>query len=186
MGFKAQWQTLEFDCANCGKHTDLEKYQDSRDGIVMLMRQHQICYSCAFWMNFKDHLGNYEVVGGKAYDFGDQVFVVKAHHLAIKLRYIWHFDRTVEKLENCRCIGTVPGHIGIQDTGRFISKQMYKKLSKTKDHLCRAKGCYDRYHCYWYNAEVMEKDGAWNVIPKTHKIGDERCEGFINKDSMFL
>lgn len=53
---------------------------------------------------------------------------------------------------------------------------------------CQFKGCHDRYHCIWFNPD-SEKDAhgrrkPYNKIPKSHRVGDESCPRFIDRESI--
>ena len=74
-------------------------------------------------------------------------------------------------------LGNAPPSIA--DNAMFITRQQYERLS-IRSVQCNFKGCFDRYHCHWYDLG-NEKDGAWNEIPQDWVIGDEKCESFTPK-----
>lgn len=74
----------------------------------------------------------------------------------------------------------------LPDQYRFISADTFFKIKEYCAPDCKSKGCFDRYHCYWYNVKLMEKYGPWNKIPKNYIVGSEMCESFINKEQMYV
>lgn len=74
----------------------------------------------------------------------------------------------------------------LPDKFRFISEKTYLQIIKRGNRECTAKGCWDRYRCFWYNKEKMEPDNKpYNIIPHYHNIGDEECESFIDIETMY-
>ena len=65
------------------------------------------------------------------------------------------------------------------DTAYSISKKTYKKLIRGRMG-CRARGCFDRYHCYRYDYKREFAEGPYNAIPKDWIVGEERCPAFID------
>ena len=69
----------------------------------------------------------------------------------------------------------------LPNEGQFITRKLYYRLRDNVGHNCQMKGCYDRYHCYYYHPELTEPDGPWNKIPANCQPGWEGCPLFINK-----
>ena len=144
-----------------------------------------MCFHCAYWDRFINTPDKYEVVGGKIYEYGDPLFLINTKSGRVRTRYIIHHDRSIKRIHFSRYIGDVPEGWDIPDTGSIIDYKTFKRIEERNSFQCRAIGCYDRYHCLFYDAKQMEPDGPWNVVPKSHRIGGERCQSFINKDKIF-
>ena len=93
---------------------------------------------------------------------------------------------TVKRLPYSYPIGPAPPELNLKDTGEFISHKHFKLIDDEGPFSCRAKGCYDRYHCIWYDKDKMEPDGPWNIVPPDHRIGDEDCQSFIDKETIAI
>ena len=175
---------LPYKCSKCGRDVDIEKYIP-KAAMTLDMYDNRLCHHCAYWKNFFASDTPYEIVDGKIWTYGTQLFTVLSRRISVKIRYIFRPDGSVKQLNNSYCLGEVPPEYELPDTGRFVRREVFEKLEDGNGYHCRAMGCYDRYHCYWYHPEEWEKNGPWNVVPKTHKVGDEHCNGFLNKDTMF-
>lgn len=180
-----RFDSLQYDCKKCGKHCDLE-YYDHQAPLAIRMRQKSLCFHCAFWDLFKiEQPERYEVCDGKIYEYGDPLFLINTKSGNVRTRYVWHYDRSIKRIHFSRFIGEVPADQNIENTGKIITYELFKKLERKKRFSCRAIGCYDRYHCYWYDKELREPNGPWNEIPERHKVGDEHCQSFLDKETMF-
>lgn len=175
----------DYQCSRCGA-TEIPERFSSRSRIAILMREKHICYRCAYWeLFFQEHTKDIEIVNGEVFTYGKQMFTVLAHKLPINIRYIVHLDKTAKQLNNCFSLGILPDTISKGDTGKFVSRDIYKIMEDCGNYSCRAIGCYDRYRCWWYDKELREQHGPFNEIPKSYKIGSEGCESFIDKETMF-
>lgn len=175
---------LEYTCRHCGKVTDLTRF-DLQGEWAKYMWQKRLCFHCAYWDKFINTPDRYEIVNGRIYEYGTPIFIVNTKSGRVRTRYIVHPDHSIKRIHFSRFTEKVPKDWNIPNTGYIVSYETFRKISKRRNFQCRAIGCYDRYHCFFYNAEKMEPDGPWNEIPKTHKIGSEHCQSFINKDDIF-
>jgi hypothetical protein len=87
----------------------------------------------------------------------------------------------------CEYIADVPKQFRkkFPDKYRFISLRIYSLIADRICKECRAKGCWDRYTCYWYDKKKMEPKKPWNTVPPYHHDGDEQCDSYINKKTMY-
>ncbi len=175
---------FDYKCNLCGCEVILEKYIPGKP-ITNLMHTDNLCFRCAYWKNIlSDPDKKYEIVGGKAYGYSpiatDAILKDRLH-----TRYVMRNDKSINLLQCSHVIGTVPAEMNIADTGIFIPRPLYKRLTMWKPFQCRAKGCYDRYSCLWYDAKLQEPNGPWNAIPSTHKTGEEYCKSFIDKNTIY-
>lgn len=176
-------------CRICHTPINFEDY-DQKDKIVQLMKRDNLCFCCAFW---KDKIykpsQEREIINGVHYIFYPWIPKKKK---SIDIRndsyYVLHGDGSVRKSNNVTIQGKIPDRFKsrLKDTARFITKYAYNKLKDNVQFSCNKKGCFDRYHCYFYNTDIMERYGAWNKIPSNHVVGSEGCELFLDKDKVFI
>lgn len=175
-------------CSCCGLPTDVADF-DQRASITILMRKQRLCFTCAFWMDkIKNPLPGREIINGSHYVL-NQWMSEHSHFQGFggKAMYVLKNDGTVRRSNNVWFQGIVPERFKEQlpDTARFITKTAYYKIRENVNFHCNKKGCWDRYNCFFYHKEEMERNGAWNQIPESHKPGSEGCELFLNKDNVF-
>lgn len=175
-------QPIFYSCNICGKTDDLNMF-DTQCALFKPMSEQHICHQCAYWLDIIQHPPlNMEVIGGVAYIANPFVHrplqVIKGHFG--KEFYIRKYDETLLRVNNLWNLGKIPERFREQlpDTANFLSLMTYQKLSKDP-HKCYAKGCWDRYHCLRYNLQ-LEKDGPFNTVPDSHRVGSEECPSFIN------
>ena len=170
-------------CSVCGKEYYVNYVPiPDRTGILNLVDERNICWSCAYWTSISENRpNNLEVNAGECFVLnpsGDvllrgskrgTVYILKGKMNVFSSNEVWK-------------IGKVPAAFRdrFPDTCRIINKEVYRKLNYNP-FVCKKKGCWDRYHCLRYDME-LERNGAWNIVPAKHKIGDEGCECFINKE----
>ena len=79
--------------------------------------------------------------------------------------------------------GRIPQRLSelLPDQYKFITRDEYCRIIRFDAEMCLSKGCFDRYHCIWYRADIAEPDEPWNTVPKKYQIGSELCPSFINK-----
>lgn len=179
-------QPILFSCNICGGTDDMNGY-DEQCQLFQSMKKHHICHNCAYWQEIIQHPPlNMEVIGGVAYIANP--FVHRPLHVIKgnfgKEFYIRKYDRSVWRINNLWVLGRVPERFiaHFPDTANFLSLMTYQKLSKD-NFKCHAKGCWDRYHCLRYDLQ-LEKDGAFNVVPASHRVGDEQCPSFIHLNEL--
>lgn len=176
-------------CSSCGNKYDILMY-DSKSNIVQLMKEHEICYQCAYWMNELEKTNRpLEVINGNLYVFNHQMQRPANRLIGGSLGkeiYIVKPGMEICKSNNVYCRGKIPEQYikNYPNTAYFTDVITYQKLKESK-HKCLAKGCWDRYNCLRYDMSC-EKEGAFNIVPKNHKAGDERCVSFINKHTFAI
>lgn len=173
-------------CARCGKEFDLSDYTFDSP-VATIMREMELCHHCAYWTEMFDYPEQpYEIIDGEMWLHGQPVYLTDNANLT-QPAFIMRTDGSVAKLDYPNCIGPIPEDMKKDhpDTARIIDKKSYKRIRTRLGMSCRAIGCYDRYHCYWYDPKLREPDGPWNEIPKSHKVGDEKCPSFVDKTKMF-
>lgn len=174
-------------CQRCGKTYDVEKYLMENHFTQDMLRK-RICFVCSYddWVkNYLKNLKGCEIVNGKvvAYENIPVIYTLKNKQKA----YLLKPDGTTKEVYAFWNPVTIPPELAKKypDTAKQISYAAYHRISAHPFFRCRAKGCYDRYHCYWYDAPRLEADGPWNVVPSYHEVGGEGCESFVDKDAMF-
>lgn len=172
-------------CSICKSEYDLNDFE-LRNPLPQLMKARGLCFSCSFWTDkIESPAPNREIINGEHFIFSpdnpNQYFKGNGG----KPFYAIHNDGSIISTNNMWCQGTIPDHFKskLPDTARFISKQTFQKL-QNNPFKCKAKGCWDRYHCFRYDLSIEEKSGAWNAIPEKHIVGQEECESFINKNEL--
>lgn len=176
-----------FLCKYCGSQIHLEDY-DKKLPLIQMMNNEQLCFSCAFWKNKIDHpTPNRQIINGEHWVFepwSDKPLLFAGH--GGRVFYIMLNDGGVLRSNNVWYQGEIPQHFreSLPDTAKFITRTAYYKMKNQPSFQCQAKGCWDRYHCYWYDMS-LEANGPWNEIPASHKIGDECCESFLDKTKVY-
>lgn len=178
-------------CRKCGTIFDLRHFKTRGSRIKQTMQEMSLCYDCAFWLLFfqerKYKKKDYEIVDGHVYvvnnvEAGDDIVYI------IKEKYFLHIDdHTVAAYNDVSYIGVLPDNLRRlhKDTAYFITKRIYNKVSALGNtYSCPAKGCYDRYHCFFYHPEEHEKNGSFNKIPEDWHVGSEHCPNFANKNDI--
>lgn len=160
----------------------------SQAPIARLMRKSQLCYECTFWKQYiSNPISGTFIVNGKLYkgEIKQDFITGNKRNNKVLLR-----ELKTGNLMYCTSppvlISKVPERFRdeLPDKYGFISSRTYKLLLERCTD-CLAKGCWDRYYCFWYNASKAEPKQPWNEIPHYHKPGDEKCESFINKLTMY-
>lgn len=172
-------------CNNCNSKIFTEGY-NYEDRITMMMRTEGVCYSCAYWKNIINYPLTYmEIIGNRCFRILPEV-KKKDKSLLLggngKLRYFARYDLSIVRSNDVWSIGVIPEIFRKQlvPTITEISRRSYEKLLKNKNK-CSARGCFDRYHCLRYKLELEQDSiGAFNKVPPTWKVGNERCKDFIN------
>lgn len=173
----------EYKCRICGKTVIPSLYRVDR---LSLMVPAQLCYECVMWKNLADspRKGS-KVINGECLTFTENPHWDPAVTKARKY-FVLNNDRTLEICFNPVSIGKVPLHFRhrFPDTAKLISWQLFRRIAARRHFHCMRKGCYDRYHCLWYDKETMEPKGAWNTVPDKYQPGWEECPLFINKNKI--
>lgn len=176
-------------CSICGSEINIWLCSRKRS-LTKLMRHYNLCFECAYWTNFiHNPTPGSTIISGGIYMFEPIDGIVDWRKLRMS-NTVYVMDLYTKKVmgsTKCSLIGIIPKIFSKQlpDQYKFISKDTYLKIVNYQGTCCIAKGCWDRYSCWWYNAQIAEPKGPWNAIPKNHKIGDELCESFINKFTIY-
>ena len=180
----------QYICSNCGAVVPKNLYF-SRTSLAALMRAQSLCFDCAFWTDYAQHpIADTYIINRGLYTFFPQNNKNNPKRKKIPYESVYAINiRTKEAVYSTvlEHIANVPDRLKSQfpDQYKFITRDAYQALSKRICKECLAKGCWDRYNCFWYNREKAEGNKPWNDIPRTHKPGDEHCETFINKSTMY-
>lgn len=170
-----------FSCKRCGALVDCTEY-NPMSSITKEMESKHLCFHCAYWQGKVNNPNpNQYIINSKCYLFHPYT---KSQD---KTFYVMRNDGTVARSSNICFQGNVPEDFRseLPDTAKFITKQAYTKIQMHPYFRCTSKGCWDRYHCFWYDASI-ETNGPWNVIPPSHRIGGEYCESFLNKNNVYV
>lgn len=173
-------------CSKCNAAYEQDSF-DPRQKLTVLMKQRELCFQCAFWIDKIEKPPEYaEVVNGSHFTFhpwnnsplafqgsgGHAFYIIRENGSVLKSNNVWRQGDVPERFRE-----------QLPDTARFISKRTYSQLNDNS-FVCKAKGCWDRYNCYRYDLAIEETAGPWNVVPQSHTLGDEKCESFINKNKL--
>lgn len=174
-------------CSHCGKREDLEAFRVIESPIVKLMMEEGLCYDCAYWKHTISNLRSGTlVIDGEIWESVVPLSRPSLRQSKTKgLRFIINIEtKEVFGATGLVLKGKVPDRFSgqVKNTHKFISREDYVRMQGYNAEMCLSKGCFDRYHCVWYNAAVAEPDEPWNKIPKNYVIGSEDCPSFVNKD----
>lgn len=176
-------------CSECGREFDMNLYGASKS-LSKKMVSEQLCFDCAYWKHFIEHpLPSTLIISGTlctaTIKFGS------IHGNLLRQRNVTPIRNIATgEIGVCidyRKIAVIPArfHSFIPDQYRFITLDTYKRIKSWKGTTCRAKGCWDRYRCHWYNKETVECNKPWNKLPPGYYPGIEKCESFIDKETMY-
>ena len=190
--FQSAYETASprFNCKQCGAPVDLRDYR-RRQIMLQKMYDRQTCYDCTYWNEkIESPEPNRQIIDGEYILFEPWVKLKEIDILLgrePKSYYAQCNDGTVIRSNNIVRLGMVPEKFRkfLPDTARFITKNAYYRIDAHPYFVCKSKGCWDRYHCFWYDMS-LEKDGPWNVIPEDHVMGGECCESFLDKDNTYI
>lgn len=176
-------------CEKCGTAIDAYHFSN-KPKILSKIKESKLCFNCLFWQDFiENHPQHIKIIDGCAWEYvplKTPFFKFHCNHPEIKCV----FNPATKELLHAtqvKLIGRVPAQFEkeLPTEFRFVSGDIYFRLQKYMCHHCIIKGCWDRYNCVWYDESITEQNGPWNNVPKYHKIGDEKCERFINKSTMY-
>lgn len=176
-------------CKYCGARLLFQGY-DSSNRLTHIMKREMICYTCAFWQDIRDYPPEYmEVISNKCIKICP-VANKKDKSLILggkgKMRYFIRDDFSTLQSNDIWLIGVIPDRFrrDLEPTVKEITQRTFKKLQKNP-MKCKARGCFDRYHCLRYNLD-LERDGAFNSVPLKWNAGDEHCKFFIDLDNAYI
>lgn len=177
-------------CSNCGASERYNLY-GSQSTVARMMRLKSLCFDCAYWQDYYEHpQQDTYIISGKLYTFYPIETIIRHKQKRKKRGLVFARNMQTGKIvyaSRYQYIASVPENFKhlFPDQFRFISEPTYAILASRICRECLAKGCWDRYYCFWYNKEKAEPHIPWNTIPPSHKPGDEQCESFINKETMY-
>lgn len=173
-------------CSFCGKCEDLEAFRTLSSPIVAKMRDERLCFDCAYWKMWLEHPEPETVViDGGLYKLAEPLFCANLNQIhAAKTVFV--VDPATDTAYACRDLplrAIIPPQFisKFPDRYHFITKDEYCRMYKYDAEMCLSKGCFDRYHCLWYRADIAEPDEPWNEIPQNYVIGGECCPSFVEK-----
>jgi hypothetical protein len=175
-------------CSFCGKREDVEPYRMIKTPLVTRMRGEQLCFDCAYWKCWMDNPEpDTLVISGAVYKLTQplrkpnyQASTAKAMQFLVDVNDPFNLFATKELILR----GKVPEKLNrtiLRDQYKFISRTVYNRIKYFGAEFCLSKGCFDRYHCLWYRADIAEPSEPWNTIPKKYVIGSECCPSFVDK-----
>lgn len=173
-------------CSYCGKQEDLEAFRSIKNPLVSKMRNERICFDCAYWMNW---LNNPEpgtvVISGKLYKLNTPFKRLPFRRTRARaLKFVIKVGtKEIYAITDITFRGAIPERLSkmVPDQYKFITRDEYRRIVRFESEMCLSKGCFDRYHCLWYRADIAEPDEPWNIVPKDYQIGGENCPSFIDK-----
>lgn len=153
------------------------------DGIYTTpARDLYACPNCARWVAiFKLGKVTHNLVrlGNKCWIFNRDKDISK------NSIYYLSKDGTPGKFKSNEFLGIIPNELfgKLESSGVRVSRAVYEKAIKNKRKAgeCKSVGCWDRYHCIWYDPK-KEINGPFNIIPNDAYPGIEECPAFINKN----
>lgn len=177
-------------CTHCGQTFDLDLYCAYK-GISKRMRAERLCFDCAYWKGYIENpTPGTAIVSGALYVFTPDRREIDRRNIR-KRGITFAHDMTSKEIVTCIAPvfkARVPATFSemLPDQYRFISADTYFRIKEYCAPYCNSKGCFDRYHCFWYHPEISEPHGPWNHVPKKYTVGSEMCESFINKEEMYV
>lgn len=174
-------------CSLCGKREDLEAFRTNSNPIVKLMLDEGLCYDCAYWKHTISNLKpNTIIIDGEIWEsIVPLTKPTRRQSKAKDLRFIINLKtQEIFGATGLLLRGRIPERFSslVKNTYKFITRDEYVRMQGYNAEMCLSKGCFDRYHCVWYNAAIAEPDEPWNKIPQNYVIGSEDCPSFVNKD----
>lgn len=172
-------------CDKCGRKVAAD-WADDDVGLHKRMLELSYCDTCAYWHDILNNKpDNYEIIGGVCYRVLPYVPKRKSQIGAIfgsnrKRFWLLKSDGTIYKSNDMWVVGKIPKQFWFEDTAWIITPKTHKKLAERPVcRKCNSIGCYDRYHCLYYDWS-SEIDGGFNAIPRDHIVGSDGCKNFIN------
>lgn len=172
-----------FKCTICGNKEFNFNFQSAEHNeYVKLMVEKHICFSCAFWLyEYYHQKENAYFIDYDYIQFGKYVDPKYSLGLTTPI-YAIIYPFKILKCSYYEYFGTVPTHLRgiIHNTAVRLSKKEFMQFGQ-EEWVCKKAGCFDRYNCMRYDIQIEADKGPWNIIPKDHQIGDEKCPSFLNK-----
>lgn len=154
------------------------------------MREERLCFECAYWINYIANPDPNAIIASHKVIKQIEPFRYVNMTQARKKDMQFVIDLKTKQIYGCSGLivrAEIPQAFWdkMPDQYKLISKDTYSRFYKFQAANCRAKGCYDRYHCWWYHPELVEGDTPWNKIPDNYVVGSELCPSFINKSQIY-
>lgn len=155
-----------------------------------MVEKERLCFDCAYWNGIvRNPQPNTAIISGGLYHISNLKTYLNGNEIRIpKWRFLQDMSSNKARAcTDCKLIGVVPPQFKsvLPDRYRFITKEAFVRIQQYRGTQCLCRGCWDRYYCFWYNRSEAEPHGAWNKVPKDYVIGGEKCESFINKNTMY-
>ena len=177
-------------CSICGNPIDFGEYS-IREKIPQIMFQKNLCWECAYWEDKVDNPDpQMEIIDGCYYIFQPWVYMWTPDPFRQDNRqyYAVRNDKTLVRTNNAITVGRIPERFRekLPNTARLVKRKTWNLLKKNGGTKCSNKGCWDRYHCFFYDLDTEKENGPWNIVPNNHKVGSEKCPIFVNKDAIYI
>lgn len=179
MGYLNQSNSKTVQCRICGNEIDLNSIW-RKHRLAKRIKEEHVCLNCAFWIEQLE-IPERIVIDKKCYTaIDDKVGSLLRVQKKALTAYVLKDGNKPIAMKDIQLVGEVPEHFlsHFPNNAIFISYKTYRQL-KESTFKCKLKGCWDRYYCYRYDADSELE--PWNIVPMSHKIGDEQCKSFINK-----
>lgn len=173
----------KFKCKRCGKEVYAFNLE-TNDKICRIMRKKHICWECAYWEKFMERPPDrLEIIGNRCYQILPFIKNIQFNQIVGgngKTKYLLRKDGTCIKSNDIWWINIIPYQYQnkLQPTGWWTTKRVYNSLQRSK-HICVARGCLDRYHCYRYKYQIDFDKEPYNKAPLNWIVGSEHCPAFI-------
>lgn len=173
------------ECSMCGRKYSTFAFDDS-SRLFRIMQNRNVCYKCAFWQDIIDNRPEHlEIVRGIAYRFLPYQYERLPNYIlgnGGRVMYILGRDGIAKKSNDVWEIGEVPQHFRekLPNTAYLVDKNIYTRSQRRVSLSCNKVGCFDRYHCYFYDYKQEYETGPYNKVPKDWTVGGEKCPTFIN------
>lgn len=171
-------------CSCCGTRILFQGYNENHR-LSKLMEKQTICFDCAYWQEMKDYPPlNSFVVNNQILKILPEV-IYKDNTMMLggrgKRRYFIKTDGELLKSNDVWLIANIPPKYqkSFRPTAFELTGDLYRKL-KRNPLRCKSKGCYDRYRCARYKRIIEQDSGPFNQVPKSWRIGNERCRYFVD------
>ena len=176
-------------CEFCGSEIDFTLFRPHK-ALAQTMHKELLCFDCAYWLSRISQITENDIlIDGSLYRVTEKIRPQGSNQCRRKgLDFIINQDdQSTAAVIGKRFLATVPERFlnNFPERHRFITMDTYVHLNKCMGMSCTSRGCWDRYHCFLYNNDI-ENNKPWNKISKNHKPGDEMCESFLNKNTMYV
>lgn len=175
-----------YSCKICGRLVEPDIFLLRTQLLGPMLRFHE-CYNCAFWRQLAANAPQNSVVINGELVTTEFSLTQPFLPLLRKRIYLLYRDGQTAEINSIFTYGKIPDAFlsCFKTEAAIVPRDIYIRAKNNQGHKCLMKGCYDRYHCFFYNADEVETAGPWNNIPKNYQVGWEQCPIFINKTELF-